>query len=109
MLWQKHQKASLRLHIKKNCGMLQIKLRAQSSLKTNEFSTPVLGLIFLKYADYRFADAIKKLPPQSGRSAVSLKDRVQELGVLFMPEQARYDYLLSRPESENIAKAVNEQ
>ena len=84
------------------------KLRAQSSLKTNEFSTPVLGLIFLKYADYRFADAIKKLPPQSGRSAVSLKDRVQELGVLFMPKQARYDYLLSRPESENIAKAVND-
>lgn len=84
------------------------KLRAQSSLKTNEFSTPVLGLIFLKYADYRFADAIKKLPPQSGRSAVSLKDRVQQLGVLFMPEQARYDYLLSRPESENIAKAVND-
>ena len=24
------------------------KLRAQSSLKTNEFSTPVLGLIFFK-------------------------------------------------------------
>jgi len=84
------------------------KLRAQSSLKTNEFSTPVLGLIFLKYADWRFAEATKKLPPQSGRSSVSLKDRVQELGVLFMPEQARYDYLLSRPESENIAKAVND-
>lgn len=84
------------------------KLRAQSSLKTNEFSTPVLGLIFLKYADYRFADAISKLPPQSGRSAISLKDRVQELGVLFMPDKARYDYLLSRPESENIAKAVND-
>lgn len=84
------------------------KLRAQSSLKTNEFSTPVLGLIFLKYADYRFADAVNKLPPQSGRSAISLKDRVQELGVLFMPDEARYDYLLSRPESENIAKAVND-
>mgnify|MGYP000182225263 FL=1 len=84
------------------------KLRAQSSLKTNEFSTPVLGLIFLKYADYRFSEAVKKLPTQSGRSSVSLKDRVQQLGVLFMPEQARYDYLLSRPESENIAKAVND-
>ncbi|MBR1544866.1 MAG: N-6 DNA methylase, partial [Alphaproteobacteria bacterium] len=84
------------------------KLRAQSSLKANEFSTPVLGLIFLKYADYRFADAVKKLPQQSGRSAVSLKDRVQELGVLFMPDEARYDHLLSLPESENIAKAVND-
>ena len=27
-------------------------LRANSSLKYNEFSTPVLGLIFLKFADY---------------------------------------------------------
>ena len=84
------------------------KLRAQSSLKTNEFSTPVLGLIFLKYADYRFADAVEKLPAQTGRSAVSLKDRVQQQGVLFMPDEARYNYLLNLPESENIAKAVND-
>ena len=29
-------------------------LRANSALTAQEYSSPVLGLIFLKYADYRF-------------------------------------------------------
>lgn len=32
-------------------------LRANSGLKASEYSTPVLGLIFLRYADLRFASA----------------------------------------------------
>ena len=31
-------------------------LRANSGLRSSEYSTPVLGLIFLRYADKRFAD-----------------------------------------------------
>ena len=34
-------------------------LRANSSLKGSEYSTPVLGLIFLKYADYKFKQVQK--------------------------------------------------
>src|SRR3989339_868399 len=30
-------------------------LRANSGLKSSEYSTPVLGLIFLKYADFKFS------------------------------------------------------
>ncbi len=30
-------------------------LRANSKLKSSEYSVPVLGLIFLRYADYRFS------------------------------------------------------
>jgi type I restriction enzyme M protein len=30
-------------------------LRANSKLKPSEYSVPVLGLIFLLYADYKFA------------------------------------------------------
>ncbi len=29
-------------------------LRANSKLKSSEYSMPVLGLIFLRYADYKF-------------------------------------------------------
>ena len=36
-------------------------LRANSGLRSSEYSTPVLGLIFLKYADTRFRDEIAKL------------------------------------------------
>ncbi len=35
-------------------------LRANSSLTAQEYSTPVLGLIFLKYADFRFSIAEKE-------------------------------------------------
>ena len=36
-------------------------LRANSKLKASEFSVPVLGLIFLRYADHRFTEAQKEL------------------------------------------------
>ena len=32
-------------------------LRANSKLKSSEYSVPVLGLIFLRYADYKFTRA----------------------------------------------------
>ena len=84
------------------------KLRASSNLKTTEFSTPVLGLIFLKYANYRFDEAMKTITLSRGRSAVSEKDRIQEKGVLWLPEEARYQYLLDLPETEDASKAVND-
>jgi type I restriction enzyme M protein len=43
-------------------------LRANSKLKSSEYSIPVLGLIFLRYADHKFAEAEKKMPQRaSGR------------------------------------------
>ena len=36
-------------------------LRANSKLKSNEYSIPVLGLIFLRYADIQFSKADEKL------------------------------------------------
>ena len=36
-------------------------LRANSKLKSSEYSVPVLGLIFLKYADYKFSKAKEEL------------------------------------------------
>ena len=36
-------------------------LRANSELKSSEYSVPVLGLIFLRYADVKFANAQKEI------------------------------------------------
>lgn len=44
-------------------------LRANSKLKSSEYSVPVLGLIFLRYADHKFTEAEKKMPAASGRRA----------------------------------------
>ncbi len=41
-------------------------LRANSGLKPSEYSRRVLGLLFLRYADGRFAEAEKHLQPRPG-------------------------------------------
>ena len=42
-------------------------LRANSKLKSSEYSVPVLGLIFLRYADHKFAMAqAKEDQPEHG-------------------------------------------
>ena len=40
-------------------------LRANSKLKSSEYSVPVLGLIFLRYADQKFAAAEAELVGKS--------------------------------------------
>ena len=83
-------------------------LRSNSALKSSEYSTPVLGLIFLRYADYRFQKAQSQLKGKtSSRRGVSKAD-YQALGVMFLPENARFSSLVSLPESEDIGKAINE-
>lgn len=83
-------------------------LRANSDLKSHEYSVPVLGLIFLRYADHKFAQAKAKLTSQgSGRRTIGKAD-YQAKGVLYLPESARFSTLLDLPEGANIAKAINE-
>jgi type I restriction enzyme M protein len=83
-------------------------LRANSKLKSSEYSIPVLGLIFLRYADHKFAEAERKMPQQaSGRRKISKTD-YQAQGVLFIPDKARFGNLLTLPEGTDIGKAINE-
>jgi len=83
-------------------------LRANSKLKSSEYSIPVLGLIFLRYADHKFAEAEKKMPQQgSGRRKIGKTD-YQAQGVLYLPEKARFGTLLNLPEGTDIGKAINE-
>jgi len=50
-------------------------LRANSNLKSSEYSVPVLGLIFLRYADHKFGIAEKELAGKgSGRRVIGKED-----------------------------------
>jgi len=86
--------------------------RANSGLKAGEYSGPVLGLIFLRFAEARFAKRraeLEKAGKSSRRgSLVDRPDAYISEGVLFLTENARFDYLLARPEGSNVGKAVNE-
>ena len=82
--------------------------RANSKLKSSEYSVPVLGLVFLRYADHRFAQAEKELIGKgTGRRAIGKAD-YQAKGVMFLPPLARFSHLLALPEGENIGKAIND-
>lgn len=92
-------------------------LRANGSMKLNEISEPILGLIFLKFADVRFkrtqanivADRSSTQYLNSGhRQAPITADTYKAKGVLYLPEIASYSYLMNLPESANIGKAINE-
>lgn len=82
-------------------------LRANSGLKASEYSVPVLGLIFLRFADYKFGLAEQKITKnKSNRRPISKID-YQAQGVLYLPSQSRFSYLLNLPEGSNIGEAVN--
>ena len=85
-------------------------LRANSNLKSSEYSVPVLGLIFLRFADQRFVQVERELAasvPVGSRRTIGKAD-FQARGVMYLPQQARFSYLLRLPEGENIGKAVND-
>ncbi|TWU47634.1 putative type I restriction enzymeP M protein [Rubripirellula tenax] len=82
--------------------------RANSDLKSSEYAVPVLGLIFLRYADHRFTIAEQELAGKgTGRRKIGKED-YQAKGVMYVPPEARFSHLLSLPEGENIGKAINE-
>jgi type I restriction enzyme M protein len=83
-------------------------LRANSGLKASEYSIPVLGLIFLRFADHKFGLAEKRLSKATSSRRKIGKADYQAEGVLYLPPEARFDYLLHLPEGQNIGKAINE-
>lgn len=84
-------------------------LWSNSDLKPSEYAMPVLGLIFLKYADYKFEqiDKVVKEKYSSGRIGVT-KDHYHKEGAIYLVPEARYDYLLNLPEDSDIGNAIDE-
>ncbi len=86
-------------------------LRANSDLKSSEYATPVLGLIFLKFADNnyrRHESAI--LAEYTKLKGTRREKKISEIAIekcgFYLPDNARYDYLLNLPEEKDIAKAL---
>ena len=83
-------------------------LRANSKLKSSEYSVPVLGLVFLRYADHKFKAAAQELEGKgTGRRKIGPAD-YQARGVLYLPDEARFSTLIKLPEGGNIGAAIND-
>ncbi len=86
-------------------------LRANSGLTSQQYAMPILGLIFLRFAEARFTDLREKLEAKgaSSRQGSRLDDPTayQAKGVIYLDPKARYDYLLTLPQGADAGAAVN--
>jgi len=88
-------------------------LRANSDLKASEYSTPVMGLIFLRFADniyQRHEAEIQAEYEQSkgGRREKPLHEVALGKSGFYLPDEARYDTLLNLPEEANVVEAIKQ-
>lgn len=86
-------------------------LRANSDLGASEYGTPVLGLIFLKFADINYRRHEKAILEEFGNLKGTRREKpIHEIAVarcgFYLPDHSRYSYLLNLPESADIAKAL---
>ena len=87
-------------------------LRADSKVTSQEYCMPVLGLIFLRYAYSRFkyveTEILKNRPMRRGRVLPVEAEDFKTKSAIFLPEKARYDYLLNLPDNADMGQAINE-
>lgn len=86
-------------------------LRASSGLKPSEYEEPILGLIFLRFAECKYKQYEKEINEEYKKTKGSRVERaIYEIAIekcgFYLPDEARYDYLLNLPESENLAEKI---
>jgi len=85
-------------------------LRANSKLTAGEYCMPVLGVIFLRHATNRYAEALREIQadqatgkmPKRTLAAADFKKR----RALMLPKEARYDELLKLPKGADLGTAL---
>ncbi len=87
-------------------------LRANSGLNAAQYSSPVLGLIFLRFAEVRFEKiraGLEKMASSARRGSRVVEPTAYHAeGVLYLTPNARFEELLHLPEGSNAGKAINE-
>jgi type I restriction enzyme M protein len=86
-------------------------MRANSDLKSSEYSTPVMGLIFLKFVDNRYSNYEKEIIEEYNDLKGTRREKpISQIAVekcgFYLPDHARYDYLLSLSEDKEVDKAI---
>ncbi len=86
-------------------------LRSGAHLAANKYGQPILGLIFLRYADIRFKQHKAEIENeyaqyQGTRMERSYKEIAMEKCGFYLPEIAYYDYINDAPDDANKALLV---
>jgi type I restriction enzyme M protein len=82
-------------------------LWTNTALRPDQYAQPVLALIALRQMEAKFDAVHAELSKTfTGRLKLTPVD-YQGRGAIFLPDQARFSYLLELPETENLAEALN--
>lgn len=83
-------------------------LRANSKLTPVQYRDPVLGLVFLAYAENRFESVRAAVEAgATSRNPATVAD-YKAKSVLYVPDESRLSYLVDLPEGEDIGKATHD-
>jgi len=88
-------------------------LRAGAHLAANKYGQPILGLIFLRYADILFKQHKAEIEAEynrtkGGRAEKTIKEISIEVCGFYLPEKAYYDFINDAPDDANKATLVKE-
>ncbi|WP_436516388.1 N-6 DNA methylase [Ekhidna sp. To15] len=88
-------------------------LRAYGGLKASDYAVPVLGLIFLKFAENKYSQYESDILDEYQKSKGSrMEQPIQKIALakcgFYLPDNARFNYLLNLPGEDSMAKALRE-
>lgn len=83
-------------------------LRANSNLTANQYRDPVLGLIFLAFAEERFEAAKAEVEAGAGKRRRPGPEDYQAKGVLYLADEARLSVIAAAPENADIGQLLND-
>ena len=83
-------------------------LRTNTHLRVSEYSLPVLGLVFLKYADHKFTfvDQLLRTKILPGSQQMLTPAHYKAEGAIYLDEKARLSYL--RSVNKDVGKAIDQ-
>ncbi len=84
-------------------------LRAGAHLAANKYGQPILGLIFLRYADILFKQHKEEIEAEFNRNKGGRRERpIKEIAIekcgFYLPECAYYDTINDAPDDANKIK-----
>ena len=88
-------------------------LRAYGGIKASDYAVPVLGLIFLKFAENKYSQFESDILGEYQKAkGTRMEQPIQKIAIakcgFYLPDNARFNYLLDLPDEQSMAKALRE-
>ena len=88
-------------------------LRAYGGIKAADYAAPILGLIFLRFADNKYSHVEQEiLAEYEAEKGTRLEREIHQIALdkcgFYLPDHARYDYLLHLSGDKNMGEALSE-